>query len=319
MEISKPHIPIEADADVAMSVIMPCVEQNTEGDVNHDFLFREPRDDKKNRHRGIAERTACGDALGMYIKNRAKSPSLVTFALMRESFYDILPEYLFHPIDCYQGISKDFAEFNRRYDEQVEQEKNALTYFHFFDCQYQELRVKLQTWLNEHIFKGNHFLSDFITGGIQFNRNNIFIMAVYPCLPWLRNHRGCRQMMETALEYAFVGNAKVNCCQVKKQIAFSDGIHSSVDKGCIDDLFCGDTFSAWTNVWQVTYQTPIGTETRLAELQKDIREFAEFFSTWFLAVEDILDVEFGDWEELPIITTQDSPTGIFLNYSTQLI
>lgn len=307
MEIKKPIIPKETDADVAMSVFIPCIDYNTQGNVKYSYTFK-----------GVFERTALGDALQLFIKNRVKEPSTVTFSLNRDSFYHILPEYLFHPIDRYYGIRNDSGEFDKRYDEQEEQEKNALTYFNFFDQEYQKLRVTLQTWLNEHVFKGNMFLSDFITRDIPFNRSNPFIMAVYPCLPWLRSHRGNRQMMETALSYAFSGCASVDYQREKEQMALDEGIHSSAE-GTIDDLFCGATFCTRAYCWHVRYQSPIGTEARLADLQKDIKEFADFFATWFVAIEDHLQIEFGDWQEPPVLTSLQSPTGIFLNYSTQLI
>lgn len=307
MEIKKPLIPKETDADIAMSVIIPCIDYNTQGNVKYSYTFK-----------GVFERTAMGDTVRLFIKNKVKEPSIVSFSLNRDSFYHILPEYLFHPIDRYYGTTGSPDEFDRRYDEQEEQKRNALTYFNFFDQKYQELRVKLQLWLNEHIFKGNLFLSDFITHDIPFNRSNPFIMSVYPCLSWLRNHRGNQQMMKTALSYAFSGCASVDYQREEEQMALDEGIHSSAE-GTIDDLFCGATFCTRTYCWHVRYQTPIGTEARLTELQKDIKEFTDFFATWFVAIEDHLQIEFGDWKEPPILTTSQSPTGIFLNYSTQLI
>ena len=305
MEIKRPDIPKEVDADVAMSVIIPYIDYNTQGSVEYSYTFK-----------GVYDRTATGDALQILIKNKVKEPSTVTFSLNRDSFYHILPEYLFHPIDRYHGTMGSPEEFDRRYDEQEEQEKNALTYFKFFDQEYQKLRMKLQSWLNEHIFKGNQFLSDFITHDVPFNRNNPFIMAVYPCLPWLRSHRGNRQMMETALSYAFSGCASVDYQRKEELMALDKSIHSSVE-GIIDYLFCGATFRTKVYYWHVCYQTPIGTEAKLAELQKDIKEFSDFFATWFVAIEDHLQIEFSDWQEPPVLTTQQS--GIFLNYSTQLI
>ena len=329
MEIPRPIIPQETDADVAMSVIMPCIDQFMQDNVKYDFLFKEAPNDKEDRHQGpkirngrikrhmgVADRTSSGDALRISVKKKKKLP-IVTFALCRDSFYDILPEYLFHPMNHYEGTKGDPEEFEKRYDERVEQEKNALTYFHFFDNQYQDLRVKTQIWLNEHIFKGNLFLSDFITDG-KINKKNAFIMAVYPCLAWLRNHRGCRQMMDTALHYAFSGNARVDYTWEDERMPLEKDIHSSID-GTIDDLFCGPAFPTGAYIWYVQYQTAIGTETRLEELQREIKEFEEFFSLWFLSVEDKLQIVFGDWKEIPVLTTQQSPTGIFLNYSTQLI
>ena len=307
MSLYCPNIPRETDADVAMSVIKPCIDMATQGRVCYSYKFK-----------GVFDRTADGDTIQLSIKERSKGPSTISVALNRDSLYHILPEYIFHPIDWYYGTKGDPKEFKNRFDLRVEQEKNAITYFKIFDQEYQVLRVKLQMWLNDHVFKGNQFLSDFITNGLAFNRNNIFIMAVYPCLAWLRNHRGNRDMMETALHYAFLGNASVDYIWRAERMPLKENIHSTADR-TIDDLFCGTTFATGAYTWYVRYQTTIGTEARLVELQREIKEFEEFFSLWFLSVEDKLHIDFGDFQESPVLTTPKSPTGIFLNYSTQLI
>lgn len=335
MPLKKPYIPEEVDADVALSVIMPHIDLLTAGHVRYDYKFlgtngRSSKvlhrgDEKREQKRNIS-RTAIGDAVNIDIKEKKKKPTDVTFSLLRDSLYHILPEYLFHPIDRYAGSVKavggelklDYQEFEKCYDEQEEQEKNALAYFKPFDKKYQDLRVSLQKWLSDHVFKGNMFLANYITAGIAFNRENPFIMAVYPCLPWLRNHRGNKQMTEVALRYAFADSCTVEYAKENYMMDFDPQIHSTIN-GDIDDLFCGSTFPTVVSVWRVSYQTTIGTEERLRDLLVSINEFAGFFTQWFLHIEDKLELEFGDFKEPPILTSQQAPTGIFLNYSTQLL
>ena len=307
MRIPRPIIPRETDADVAMSVIIPCVNEQTGGDVVYSYEFE-----------GVSDRTASGDVLSVDVKNKKNTNPSVKFSLKRDSLYHILPEFLFHPIDRYSGTTGDVAEFDKRYEEQEEQERNALTYFKFFDQNYQELKVKFQLWLNDHIFKGNHFLSEYIIAGYTFNWENPFIKAVLPCIPWLRNYRGNKDMIEVAIGYAFAGGAKVKCFWKDCRMELDKNIHSSLD-GDIDDLYCGPTFQSGSYTWKVNYQTKIDTEKRLNEQITAIKEFSDFFQKWFLNVEDDLIVEFGDWQATPVISDKESMNGIFLNYSTQLI
>ena len=307
MRIGRPNIPHNTDADVAMSVVIPCINERTRGEVTYSYEFE-----------GVADRTASGDVLSVDIKNRNNATSSVKFSLKRDSLYHILPEFLFHPLDRYSGTIGDVAEFDKRYKEQEDQEKSALAYFKFFDKSFQELKVNYQLWLNENIFKGNHFLSDFIISGYSVNRDNPYIKAVLPCLPWLRGNRGNREMTEVALGYAFAGNATVTCEWRDYNMELNSDVHSTLS-GTLTDMHCGATFHSGSYLWLVCYQTKLDTEERLNELKGFIEDFSAFFCEWFLNVEDKLKVEFGDWEASPVLTETIGLKGIFLNYSTQLI
>ena len=98
----------------------------------------------------------------------------------------------------------------------------------------------------------------------------------------------------------------------------SDSVPSNVG-GLIDNLFLGSTHSCGSYNWHVIYQTEIEDEDSLVKLKRLVREFEEFFSDWFLSIEETLTIEFGDWTAKPELTIKNQETGIFLNYSTQLI
>lgn len=307
MAIKRPYIPKEVDADVATSIIIPCIDDNTEGKVTYAYDFK-----------GVSERTALGDVLTTSIKNKQNSNPSVTFSLKRDSLYHILPEYLFHPLDRYLGADGDTEEFEKRYKEQEEQEKNALTYFRPFDRHFQVLRTEYQKWLNDHIFNGNQFISDYLTSGYKFNRSNPFIQAVYPCIPWLRDNRGNPDMIKVALSYAFMGKATIQRKWKDVNMPLSDSVPSNVG-GLIDNLFLGSTHSCGSYNWHVIYQTEIEDEDSLEKLKRLVREFEDFFPDWFLSIEETLTIEFGDWTAKPELTIKNQENGIFLNYSTQLI
>lgn len=307
MTIKRPYIPKEVDADVAISVIIPCIDANTEDKATYAYDFK-----------GGSERTALGDVLTTSIKNKQNNNPSVTFYLKRDSLYHILPEYIFHPLDRYLGADGDTEEFEKRYKEQEEQEKNALTYFRPFDRHFQELRTKHQNWLNDHIFNGNQFLADYLTSGYKFNRLNPFIKAVYPCIPWLRDNRGNEDMIKVALGYAFKGKATVQRRWQKERKPLSDNVHSNIGEQ-IDNIFLGLTHSCGSYNWHVIYQTKIANENSLNKLKRLVNEFEEFFLNWFLSIEETLTIEFGDWIAKPNLTIENQENGIFLNYSTQLI
>lgn len=307
MNIEKPNIPKGLDADVALSVIIPHINMAVNKEILYSFEFK-----------GIFERTALGDDLSISIRNKQNTPSTVRFPLKRDSLYHILPEYLFHPLDHYLGTDGDTEEFDKKYKEQEEQKNKALTYFKPFDQQFQQLRISFQKWLNENIFSGNQFLADFIVEGHNVNKNNPYIKAVYPCIPWLRNYRGNDEMVRTALGYAFVGNATIDKMYKEYEIPISKKVPSSIE-GELNNLYCGAIYKDRVNVWSIFYQTEIRSEQHLGLIREQIREFKSFFSSWFLSVEDEIYIEFGDRLAIPKLSEKKYMEGVYLNYSTQLI
>ena len=307
MKLTKPNIPKELDADVAMSVIIRHMDSVADKKPVYSYEFK-----------GVSERTALGDNLDITLRNRQNAALSVKFSLKRDSLYHILPEYLFHPLDHYLGTDGDAEEFDKRYKDQEEQKNKALTYFKPFDQHFQRIRTTYQQWLNENIFSGNQFLSDYITEGYGVNLNNPYIKAVYPCLPWVRDFRGNDEMIKTALGYAFIGNASIEKECIEASIPMSDEVPSRIG-GSLDDLYCGTTFIAKICMWKVFYQTEIKTEAHLKQIKSQINEFDKFFSAWFLSLEEELIIGFGDKLAKPDLCGDDDAKGIFLNYSTQLI
>lgn len=307
MNIEKPIIPKGLDADVAMSVVIPHVDTAANKEVLHSFEFK-----------GVSERTALGDNLYISVRNRQNTSSTVKFSLKRDSLYHILPEYLFHPLDHYLGTDGDTEEFDKRYKDQEEQKNKALMYFNPFDRQFQLLRISFQRWLNENIFSGNQFVADFITEEYEVYKNNPYINAVYPCIYWIRSFRGNDNMIETALGYAFAGNATIVKERQRVESPISNEVPCTID-GNLDEIYCGTTCDDWKNVWSVFFQTEIKSEQHLSLMKGQLREFSLFFSSWFLSVEDGMFVEFGDRLAAPILQTNRHSDGIYLNYSTQLI
>ena len=307
MKLTKPNIPKELDADVAMSVIVRHMDSIADKKPVYNYEFK-----------GVSERTALGDNIDITFRNRQNVAPTVKFSLKRDSLYHILPEYLFHPLDHYLGTDGDTEEFDKRYKEQEEQKNKALTYFKPFDQYFQRIRTTYQQWLNENIFSGNQFLSDFITKGYEVNLNNPYIKAVYPCLPWVRDFRGNDEMIKTALGYAFIGNANIEKEYREVNLPMSDDVPSHIGDS-LDNLYCGTTFINEICIWKVFYQTEIKTETHLELIKTQINEFKQFFSAWFLSLEDELIINFGNKLAKPNLCGINDAECVFLNYSTQLI
>ena len=125
-------------------------------------------------------------------------------------------------------------------------------------------------------------------------------------------------MIETALGYAFTGNATIVKERKGAKNPISDDVPCTID-GNLDNIYCGATYNDRKNVWSVFFQTEIKSEQHLSLMKEQLQEFSLFFSAWFLSVEEEIIVEFGDKLAAPILQANRHSDGIYLNYSTQLI
>lgn len=267
--------------------------------------------------KGWHERTSSGDELVLAVRRKQRYTEL-RFQLKRDSLYHILPEYLFHPLDRYAGSEGDQEEFEKRYQEQKETEKKALAYFLPYDTIFQQLRIRFQDYLDTHILTNDRFLADFLTEGYDLPNENDYIRSAYPFIPWMRRYRGNFQVLRIVLMLALGRDTSVKPCrQLTQKTPISPACHTTLD-GTLSDLYCGNAYDEEMYILQVTLNRPILSATQIAGETNLLDQFRDFFQTWFLAVEQTLRIEFGDWLHPPVLASGPR-NELFLNYNTQLI
>lgn len=311
MKLARPVLPAGIDADLAITVATEQVASIAR--EQHAFLSA------SYAYKGQHERTAKGDDVQLSLQTRSGRIAL-KYALKRDSLYHILPEYLFHPLDRYADCDGDREKFQQCRKEQKRVEADALSYFYPFDKTFQELRTRFQSRLNNRILRDNLFVADLITEGNNFNRNNRFIANVYPCIVWLRAYRGVARMIEMALRMAFHNELIGYEVTVHEAVCSIDptACHYSLD-GQLDDLFCGNTYAELVTTIRVVYQTPIVSQKQIALLHRDVDEFTAFFQTWFLGLNQRLEVCFGDYTKKPVLRVGTTDNDLYLGYNTQLL
>ncbi len=267
--------------------------------------------------KGCHERTSSGDELLLSFRRKQKYAE-IRFQLKRDSLYHILPEYLFHPLDRYAGSEGDQEEFEKRYQEQKETEKKALAYFLPYDTVFQQLRIRFQDYLDAHILTNDRFAADFLTAGYDIPKDNDYIRRAYPFIPWMRCYRGHLQVLRLILVLALGRQTSIDPSegQVKKT-PISPACHTTLD-GSLSDLYCGNDYDEEIYILHITLSRPILSGAQIARETAMVDQFARFFQTWFLAVEQTLHIKFGDWQHPPILASGPRHE-LFLNYNTQLI
>lgn len=310
MKLSRPTFLKGVDADLSIAVVKANSDAITERNglsATHLYEFK-----------GVHERTAMGDDVSVALKQSKKS-ARYSYSLKRDSLYHILPEYLFHPLDWYNDCDNDQDKFEEKYAAQQAKVEHALKYFSTFDREFQNLRSQFQDALNNEILPNELFVVKFMTENYSVNLGNRFIKAVYPCLNWLRQYRGHNEAVVTMLRYAFGNEVEITQRWEEISTRLSQHCHWSLDE-TVDDLFCGETYMDYVFVTRVKYQTETKSNPHIAQITAELSEFREFFQEWVLGVEQLLVIEFGDWEKSPQMAPQNQlEGGLHLNYNTQLI
>lgn len=310
MKLQRPRISSSIDADLAIGVIDRNIGALAEeiAPVQTSVVFN-----------GMHERTAKGDELVLTVSSSTKRTS-VKYQLKRDSFYHILPEYLFHPLDRYSDCDGDKEAFMQRRSAQKKIEDEAKEYFHPYDKALNDLRVRFQNHLNDSILGNEAFIIDFITENSDVNKANPFIRACLPCILGLRANRGSASLLTQALKMTFGSQmCEYDRSFVEVPVMIQpDSCHISLD-GSIDDLFCGDHFMDWIEFISVKYQTSIKSSEDISRITSELEEFSSFFRRWFLADNQMIDIHFGDFRKEPVISDNTADGYLFLNYNTQLL
>ena len=310
MKIQRPKFSQNINADIAVGVIDRNIRALTgvEAPVYTFFDFS-----------GVHERTAKGDALSVNISSTSKR-NAIRYQLKRDSLYHILPEYLFHPLDRYADTDGDKEVFLEKRAAQKKIETEAKEYFYPYDKILNNLRIGFQHHLNDKILDNEAFIIDFIIENEDVNKENPFIKACLPYVTLLRANRGSSSLLSLALKMTF-GNGlrsfRSRFVEYPVRID-SDSCHICLD-GTIDDLFCGEKFVDWIEVISVRYQTRISSSGEIEILTKFIEEFRSFFKRWFLSDNQMIEIEFGDYGKIPVISDNKSEGFLYLNFNTQLL
>lgn len=314
MSISKlrrPSLPSDIDSDLSIAVVdnnIKSIISESDIPVKESYVFN-----------GVHERTAKGDNLLVSTSTSVNRHQL-KYSLKRDSLYHILPEYLFHPLDRYADTDGNKEEFIKRRKAQKDIEADALEYFYPFDKKFQVLRTSFQQKLNNEILNNKLFIVDFITEGYDINKNNPFIKGAYPCIIWLRNNRGVKQLLELAVKYAFSNSLNSYNIVFMEQSSEIDAHSCHITlEGEIDDLFCAPLYYYLEESINIEYQTEITSENQIEQLKSEIEEFESFFTKWFLTQNQTIKVRFGDYNKQPIMNVGTSNDDLFLGYNTQLI
>ena len=173
------------------------------GDINAELLLSYyPKGTCKVCLKGLHKRNTYQDIIEM----TPHDDNSFLLTVGRNSLYNALPEYMFHPIDRFDNLPKyeEKERFQQQLDEQHEEIENAYRFFAPIDTLLiwlrTEVRQRLEQYAKEDIII-QQIIGDRLT---DEQRSNRFIRQILPFLPHCKNIRGDKTLLTLILRKIFM-------------------------------------------------------------------------------------------------------------------
>lgn len=237
----------------------------------------------------------------------------------RNSLYNSLPEYLFHPINRFEDIPE--IERQERYvEEHYKQEKekeSAYAFFAAFDNMLVTLRKEVKEKVRRYAAE-NTVMQDIIGDRLTTRqKQNPFIRRCLQFLPICSRIRGNKTLITYML----------------KKILREDDIlielhncsHTFLDKEpryriCIEnqlnDIFVGNEFEEIATTYDIHFWSEEKCDKDFLKFIDEIEVFRQFIQEYFISVEEI--IRFNIVKDDSPLMLSDVTTYNYLNYNTNI-
>lgn len=237
----------------------------------------------------------------------------------RNSIYNSLPEYIFHPIDRFDNLPA--YEEKERFDEQLEKQeeeiKNAYLFFAPIDVLLMKLHADVRAKI-EPLTVGNVVMQQIIGDNLtEEQKQNRFIKQMIPFLPNCKLIRGNSTLITLMLRKVFMEEGlKVRPKKEVRQFTdenprYKDRLDMTLGLG-----YVGNTYSETINCYEVYYWSDEECNKDFLQLIDEIEMLRLFIKDYFLSVEE--DIVFDIHNDEPPLRLNDEVFYNYLNYNTNI-
>lgn len=288
--------------------------KNLPTDINAEVLLEYyPKETFDVELKGLHKRNAYMDILNLEDKGER-----MQLSLGRNSLYNSLPEFLFHPIDRFDLPQHNQKErFAEEYTNQEQEKENAYKFFAPIDLALLHQRVRARHHINS-LTSGNKVLIDIISDCLsEKQKTNRFIKNSLEYLPYCKIIRGDRTLITMMLrkilmkEGIFVDINNNNKTFVDSAPRYKTEVDSD-----LSSLYVGAEFEQETLCYNVHYWNDEECNENFHSFLDDIEEYRIFVQDFFLSVESIL--EFNVCHDVPALRLSDTTIYNYLNYNTNI-
>lgn len=243
----------------------------------------------------------------------------LSLAVGRNSLYNSLPEYLFHPFERFAGTAtrEDRKRFDEEYQKQEQERDDAYRFFAPVDRILLQLRVLVREHLQTYAATDKvltDILSDRLT---DRQRSNRFIRQVLPFFPSFKTIRGDKTLLSLMLRKVFMEEGLM-IDRHKCLVTYTDDSPHYADGpgDTLGDTYVGNTFDEQTTIYDIHYWSDDDCDEHFLQFVDDVEVFQAFIQDYLMSVEET--IRFNIYKDETSLILSDNMYFNYLNYNTNL-
>lgn len=290
--------------------------KNIPEDINVELLLSYfPEGACKVALRGLHKRNSYNDI----VEVEERKDGSMLFSIARNSLYNSLPEFMFHPVDRFDKLPKleEKERFAEEYQKQEQEKEDAYRFFEPFDLLLLKLRLAIREKLNEYV-ESNKVLLDILGDKLTNEQKaNRFIKQAFMFIPACKIIRGDKTLLTLMLRKVFMEEGlkiEKRCVAVRytdSKPRYEDGVDSLLGDG-----YVGNTFDEETTIYDIHYWSEEDCDENFLMFIDDIELFRHFIQDYFIAIEETLQFNICK-EDIPLRLSDDMIYN-YLNFNTNL-
>jgi len=247
------------------------------------------------------------------------SDGLIGLHLARNSLYDVLPEYMFHPIDRFDNIPETERKerFKEEIDAQEEEIRAARRFFAPIDIMLLRLRCDVRKAMQKYA-ESDVVLERVLTDTLPERlRGNRFVRHTLPFMPACKYIRGDKTLITLMLRKVLaeenisldVYTGSITTHDEKPRYAYCLG-------GEVAETYVADEFDEAAVCYDLHYWSDEDCDEHFMTFIDDIEQYRSFIADYFLSVEDTL--RFFLVKDSPPLRLTDTFVYNYLGYNTNI-
>ncbi len=289
---------------------------NIPNDLNIETLLSYlPEGSYKVVFNGPHKRNSYNDLIGLAEDANQK----LKLTVGKPSLYNVLPEYMFHPIDRFDDIPKDDDKELFEQEMAAEEEKTAAArdFFAPFDLWLLHLKMEIHEKLRS-FTENDKIMIDIIGDRLtEKQRQNRFIKHVLPFLPSCRNIRGNKTLLTLLMRKIFIEeDLNIQVAEKKQEFIDQKPRYNDHIDAELNELYVGNTYYEPVTTYLIHYWSDEECNENFLSFIDDLEVLRSFLQDYFIALDEMLCFE---------IQTDDAPLRLsdpikynYLNYNTNL-
>lgn len=292
------------------------VPKNIPDDINVEVLLSYfPEGTCKVALKGLHKRNSYNDI----VEIEERRDGCLLFGIGRNSLYNSLPEFMFHPLDRFDNIpkSEEKERFAEEYQKQEQEKENAYRFFEPLDLLLLKLRVQVREKLNEYV-ESNKVLIEIIGDNLtEKQKSNRFIKQSLTFIPACKNIRGNKTLLTFMLRKIFMEEGlKVEKCRDVVEYTDADPRYADRVGSLLGDCYVGNAFGEETALYNIHYWSEDECNENFLKFVDDIETFQQFIQDYFMGVEETL--RFNVCKDSEPLRLSDDRVFNYLNFNTNI-